>query len=163
MSTITRRITNTTGTIPDSIALAGTVTTDTVTTVLIYTGSDDILALVNDGNSNYPGFTYIVVPSATPKIVRILGVYLNDNDTVSITVETAMAGLSDAPCDFVYGDLTGLSYLNDGGTDITVDGISIPDGQGISLPPFQFTSMGELRKPLYVVATGSDVLITETK
>lgn len=161
MPTTIRRITNTTGTIPAGTALAGTVTTDAVTTVLIYSGSEDILALVNEGINGQQGFCYIYVPTGTPKLSKILGVYDNGS-TVSITLETAIPSLSSAACQFVKANLSGYSWLNDGASNGTVDGIAIEDGEHNNVAPTKENSMGQCQLPVYVDATGTDFLITQT-
>lgn len=162
MPTTIRRITNTVSTIPAPTSLAGTVTTDTVTTVLIYSGSADILDYVNDGNNGQQGFCYIYVPTATPKLSKILGCYLNEDDTISITIQTAMAGLSGAECDLVMANLSGYSWLNDGGSNGEIDGVTVEDGEHNNVNPTKENSMGQCQLPVYVVGTGTDFLVTET-
>lgn len=162
MPTTTRTIAAATSTIPAPTSLAGTVTTDTVTTVLIYSGSEDILDYVNEGNNGQQGFCYIYVPSGTPKLSKILGCYLNEDGTISITVQTAIPGLSGAACDLVIANLSGYSWLNNGGADGTVDGITVSDGEYNNINPTKENSMGQCQLPVYVVATSTSFYVTET-
>lgn len=164
MPTTTRRITSTTSTIPAPTSLAGTVTADTVQTVLIYSGSEDIHDYVNEGNSGYTGIMYLYVPSATPKLSKILGVYLNANGTTSITVATSMGALSGAACDLVIANLWAYSYVNDGAAACTVDGVSIVVGDAVSITAQQGvnTALGSCQLPVYVDASSTSLLISET-
>lgn len=160
-----RRITNTVGTIPNYTALAGTVTSQTDTKVLIYSGSDDIDTALFDGGVGLDSTYWIYVPAGTPKIAKIIGTYKIGTGNWNIQLDRAMTGASGSACNFVKEGVA-FSYINDGGADGSIgDGstqITIPNGGGGTYAPYEkYSNRQKLQPVKYVVATGTSFLIQE--
>lgn len=164
MAETIRRITSTVGTIPAGTAMSGTVTTNTGNNkILNYTGTPtEITSLVNDGNNNWGGYTFLYAPSGTPKIRRLLGYSPLTGTTGSIFLDDTMTGLSGSSFQIIIGDLRSYSLTNDGGADGSVDGVTVVDGESIAVNPTpNADGIGALKTPVYVVATGTNFLISE--
>ena len=160
-----RRITGTVGTIPDFTTLAGVVTTSpTDNTRLLYTGSNDIGALVTAaGVSITDGIWWLYVPGLTPFISRIIGIYQVGNNSWALTLKTGIAGAADSPCNVVKGNLTGYSYQNDGSASGTVNLVTVKENEGdkqVQLAPEGNRAI--VLPVVYVDATGTDFFIVET-
>jgi len=156
-----RRITSTVGTVPNYTALVGTVTSNTDTTVLSYAGSNDIADIFQGGKLGENSTMWIYVPAGTPKISKVVGVYKNATNDWSIFLETGMTGASASACAYINAAIT-YSFTNDGGASITVDGVTLEDGEGDAKIPYaQYSNRPKFHKPVYVDASGSSVLISE--
>lgn len=156
-----RRITDTVGTIPNYTALVGTVTSNTDATVLTYEGSNDIANVYTEGKLGENSTMCIYVPDATPKIGKVIGIYKNGDQDWSIFLESSMTGASSDTCAWVPASIT-YGYTNDGGASITVDGVEIMDGEYNNFPAYdKYSNRSKFHNPVYVDATGGNVLITE--
>ena len=150
-----------TGTIPDNTALAGTVTSNTDTTVLTYVGSNDIADIMTEGKLGENSTVYIYVSAATPKVSKVIGLYKNSNNNYSIFLETGMAGASASACAYVPAAIS-YSYTNTGSTTVTVDGVSIIGGVGDAKQPYQkYSNRPKFHPAVYVNATGGTLFISE--
>lgn len=161
------RITNTVGTIPNTaVSITGSITvvpgfTDTVT----YTGSVDLTDYITDGNSGGAGsYVYIVCAAAADKVAKVTGCIQLGTTTWKIFTDGDMTGASSSAFSLITTPFYGYSYLNDGGAAVTVNGVSVPNGEGQSQPPPDYAdglNIGNTLRPLYVNATGSDVLFMQ--
>lgn len=172
-----RRITNTVGTIPSNTALAGTVTTDTVNTKkLIYTGSNDIAAIITPDSIGLSSSTFwLYVAGKTPFVSRITGIHANYNDFDSedpdafaaatvkdytLTLETAIPSCSADACAYVRAGVA-YSYIVDSGT-ATINGVTVPAGDSNAYQPYQtYSNRPKLQPVSYVAASSADVFISE--
>lgn len=161
-----RRITGTVGTIPNFTPLSGTtVTSQTDTTVLISTGTDDLETLMYEGGIGLDSNYWIYCPAGTPKISKIIGLYQislsSGTYTFHIQLDRAMTGLSASACNFVKAGIA-YSYLNDGGASGTVNGVTILNGEGNTYSPYdKYSNRPKLQPVSYVDASGTDFLINE--
>ncbi len=158
-----RRITNTVGTIPNFTALAGTVTRSTAnSTILIYDGSNDIATIMPQGSIGLNNSTFwLYVIGVSPFVARVIGIYKNDDENYSISLDRAMGAVTGGACAYVRAGVQ-YSYLNDGGADGTVNGVTIKNGEGNNYSPYEKYSNRPLLQPVsYVVATSTDFLINE--
>lgn len=156
-----RRITGTVGTIPNYTALAGTVTSNTDTTVLSYSGSDDIATIMPDGMLGSNSTMWIYVPAGTPKIAKVLGKFKNADNDWSIFLDTGISGASASACSYVPAAIT-YSYYNDGAGNVTIDGVIIKPGESNNLAPYEtYSNRAKFQDPCYVDATAGDLLINE--
>ncbi len=166
MADNTRNISSTVGTIPQGTSMSGKVTTNASdSTKLDYTAGNntELAALINDGNDNWGGYTYLYAPDGTPKIRRLLGFAQLTSTTATITLDAAMTGLSSDSFQIINTPLYGYSYLNNGGSNGSVDGVVVKDGEGVSIPPSDVDSgIGELKTPVYVDASATNFSIIET-
>ena len=163
-----KNINATTGTIPTGTAMSGVVTTNADnSSKLDYTAGNatELAALINDGNDNWGGFTYLFAQDGTPKIRRLLGFAQLTATTATITLDGSMTGLATDAFKVIAKPLYGYSFLNNGGADGTVDGVTVKNGTGISIPPantFNGEGIGGLKKPVYVDASATNFFIEET-
>lgn len=163
-----RRITGTVGTIPNYTPLSGTtVTSQTDTTVLISTGTDDLEDIMFKGGIGLDSVYWIYCPAATPKIAKIIGLYkISETGTptvysFNIQLEEPMTGLSGDACNFVKAGIA-YSYLNDGGASGTVNGVTIKNGEGATYAPYEkYSNRQKLHPVAYVDASATDFLIVE--
>lgn len=165
MINTTRRITAAVGTIPDSTSITGTITVSADdTSIAIYTGNVTLSDYITQGNSGVMGYCYLVCAAATTPVSKITGTTQLTSTTWAIMTDGNMTGVSADSFSVITQPLYGYSYLNDGGASIEVDGVTVLNTQGASSPPPSYPdgyNFGETKKPLYVDATASDVLITE--
>lgn len=156
-----RRIENGVGTIPDHTALLGTATSNTDTTVLTYEGSNDIADIYRSGSLGENSTKWIYVPSGTPKIAKVVGIYQNADENWSIFLDTGIAGASGSVCNWLPALIT-YGYSNDGDTTITIDDVDVFAGDYNNFPPYQtYSNRVKFHNPVYVDATGGNLLITE--
>lgn len=172
----TRRITADVGTIPNNTTVSGAVTTSSVdSTVLEYTGPTDLRPIFGGGKAGViASNVWIYVPSGTRKIARVTGLYWVNEATFdpdspsfqfAIQLDRGIAGASSAAFSSVPSPVA-FSYVNDGGSDITVgDGETqdtIKNGEGDTYSPYDpYSSKILTHQVLYVDASSSDVLIHE--
>lgn len=162
-----RRITNTTRTVPDSTSISGTILVNNERpTTVIYTGTVDLSDYITDGNSGGGmGYVYLVCPASDVKIARVTGAVQLTSTTWAIQTDSVMTAAINQPFSLITSPMYGYSISNDGGANATLDGVALEDGETISKTNPNYAdgyNIGETKKPIYVVATGTDVLIEET-
>jgi len=161
-----RRITATVGTVPNYTALSGTtVTSQTDTTVLLSSGTDNLNDVFRDGALGVDSKFWIYVPAATPKIRKVTGLYqisLTAGTYVfSIQLDAAMTGASSSACNSVEAGIA-YSIVNDGGADGTIDGVTIHDQEGVTYSPYEkYSNRPKVQPVLYVDGTSTSFLINE--
>lgn len=147
-------------------ALAGTITSNTDTKVLTYSGSNDIGTLFNQGflaNGTQSPYYIECSIGGTAHLNRVVGIYQLANNSWSIQLATALTGASSTACNYVFANLIGYSIKNDGGASGTIDGVTIKDGTGITIPPLAPAGSRYIfQDALLVVAASTDFLIVET-
>jgi len=165
MENTTRRITATTGTIPAATTITGSITVSADdASIAIYTGNVNLSNYITQGNSGYQGYCYITCAATSSKVAKVTGATQLTATTWAIMTDGVMTGASASAFGIITKPLYGYSYLNDGGASITVDGVTVQNNEGNTYGPPQYAdgyNFGETKKPLYVVATSSDVLVTE--
>jgi len=165
MPTLERRITATIDTIPASTALSGTVTTSTVdSTVLFYTGPVDLEFTYRAPIAAKS--LYVWVTAGTPQISRVAGVsqisLTSGTYVFNIQLVTGISGASASAIRLVNANLLGLSVLNDGGADGTVNGVTLKDGEDLTLP--QLSPAGSrvtFQSPVLADASATDFLVVQ--
>lgn len=173
MINTTRRLA-TVGTIPAAnVTPSGSITVSAErANTCLYTGATNLLNYITEGNSGGAmGYVYLVCADTTTKISRVTGTVqlVDDTDTPAnnvwaIETDGVLTGASASTFSIITQPLYGYSYSNDGGGTITVDGIDVVDGESVNKNAPDYAdgyNIGECKKPLYVNATGSSVLITE--
>lgn len=164
MPTLERRITGI-DTIPASESLSGLVSSNAIdTTVLNYAGTVDLITTYK--SPLFAKSLWIYVADGTPKIARITGITQTGltglNYTFAIQLNTGMTGASSDVARIVVGDLVGYSYKNDGGTTITANGITMPNGTSISEPQLApSANRNKFQEVVLIDANGGSVLVLE--
>lgn len=161
-----RRITGTVGTIPNFTALSGTtVTSQTDTTVLISTGTDDLNSLLFEGGIGLDGVYWIYVPATSQKIAKITGLYkiieVSGTYTFNIQLDRAMTGASASAANYVKAGIA-YSYLNDGAASGSVNFVTIKTGEGNTYSPYdKYSNRPKIQPVSYVDGGSTDFLINE--
>jgi len=168
-----RRITAT-DTVPAATAITGAITVSAErNNTVVYTGAVNLLNYITQGNSGGGmGYAYLVCADTTAKVARITGTVQLTNDTITpanntwaIETDGNLTGASASSFGMITQPLYGFSLSNDGGADVTVNGTILVDGETYSINAPDYAdgyNIGETKKPLYVVAGGSSVLVSET-
>lgn len=151
-------------TIPQSTALNGTVTTDSQSSsVLNYAGTSALNTIYGFGKVGLQGEMWIYV-AALNKVARVLYVVSTGTNMYNIFLDRAFAGASGAAAAYVEGKLLAYTYKNDGGTTITVNGVSVLNGEGYSEPQDGRGGAGDFLwvEPQAIDPNGGSVLIYQT-
>lgn len=167
-----RRITNTQGTISNNTTLLGKVTTDTANTkVLIYSGSNDVAAVFKQARVSYVDSRYwIYVVGVNPFLARVIGMYKNADQNYSITLDKPFPGAAGASCAYILAPAAYSFSVDGGGTANVLNGDAksgdalVPVNNGETVSEVRFIISGERKKlypPVYIDATGTDVLISD--
>lgn len=162
-----RRITGLVGTMPNFTALVGTVTSNTDTKVLSYTGSHDVVDIFTPGRIGKNGTMYIYVVGKTPFVSRVVGLFklstVTSETNYQIFLETGIAAASATACAYVKAGVA-YSYVNDGSANATVNGVVVKPGDVGNYAPYQtYSNRPQLQPVSYVDATtsGADLFIME--
>lgn len=171
--TIIRRITTTSGTIPQSDTLTGVVKIDSAYSstykYLRYIGATNIANTFKNGTIGDYGWMWIYVPSATSnyfaKVLSVSAVGDATLDTFRIQVDRVMAFTGSAAFKSMSNKLYGYSAQNDGGATGTANGVNIINLEtfGLNKDDIAGTSQTPWQEPVKIVATTTSFLIIERK
>lgn len=174
--TVIRRITTTTGTIPQSDTVAtGLVKIDsaysTTYKYLRYIGTTNIANTFPNGAVGTNGWMWVFVPTATSNyFARVLSVAAVGDatlDTFRIQVDRVMVFTGAAGIGFksITNKLYGYSAQNDGGDTATLNDIDFLNLEtiGLSQQDIAGTNNTPYQEPVKVVATTTSILIVERK
>ena len=154
-------------TVPRSTVLNGTVTTNTNRSdVLDYSGTSDLDSIFSQAKTGLAGCMYIFIP-ANDLLIQVLYVTKDPAtpNTYTIFLASAAAGVSGATAYSVEANLISYSYINDGGGNGTVNGVTVEDGTGFESQPSGRSISGDTlwKKPVYINGTGTSFLVYESK
>ena len=165
-TTVLRRITNTSGTIPASDTLVGRVKTDSTDATyktLRYTGTVNISTLFPNANIGTGGYYWIYIPSDSI-LARVMSVTQVATDTFKIVVDRTVAGLNNKAAKTVKSKLYAYEYLNDGSANGRANNIVIEPTEKITMPFAWISGTGiNWQEPVIINAAGTDFLILEKK
>lgn len=163
-----RRITSTTGTIPAPNILAGNVTTANVTNKLHYLGSDDVATIYGPSLiSAIDSPSWIYVHGVAPFLARVTGLYKNATDDYTIFLDRPFPGVTNVACSAVPAPIRFDFEVTTGTATITTgskgaQAVAIAAGNGAENKAYQlYAQQVKLQTPVYVDASGGDVLINE--
>lgn len=164
------RTSTTTGTIPAATTLSGgTAVTDTnKTTVLIYTGTDNLLTTLAPILTGQEGLIWIYIVNATTNtLARCIGVTAVDESNpaalvYAILLDRVMTTGAAKTVTYITADLKKYSVTNDGGASGTFDGVALLDGETVT-QEIQYPLTVDWLEAKTFNATGTSFLITQNK
>lgn len=164
-TTVIRRITATTQTIPYSDTIAGKVWTDSSDATyktLQYVGGVNLDSLWRNANIGKSGYYWIYVPGATTTIAKVMDVDQNGVDSFQVTVDRAMTAVVNRSVKSINGKFYAYEFTNDGDTTGTANGVIIKPGDKVRMPFSWIQGTGiNWQEPVEIVGTLTDFLIVE--